>query len=226
MRKKNLRILSLALAILLLAVVALPTTAYAAPQDKAQVEQQIKNIYRSARRYFNRTSFDGYCGAYTSAQVYFLGITSKLIGGDGKHQYDTYARMEYTDCGFRIKAYPAQAYTLKGALDTITKNGTVDAYNILVGFEKSRSAAGRRYGHASFIHAILDGTVYFSECYDVGIKNKYYKEGSMIALSIDDYAKYYAETTVQLDGVIHFGLKTYAESCKFFPASFRKSPLT
>lgn len=210
----------MALAILLVAAIALPSPVYAAPQDKTQVEQQIKNIYRNARRYFGRTSFDGFCGAYVSAQVYLLGITSQLIGGDGKDQYNTYARMEYTDCGYRVKAYPAQAYTLQGALNTITQNGNVDAYNILVGFEKTRSSAGRRYGHASFIHAILDGIVYFSECYDVGIKNKYYKEGSTIALPIDEYAKYYSETTLQLDGVIHFGLKTYAERCTFYSSSF------
>ena len=220
MHKKNLRILSLALAILLLASVVIPTRVEAVAITENEITQQIKDTYKKALKFFGRKSFDGYCGAYVSVQVYLMGITGQLIGGDGNQQYDTYKNMKYTDTGYRVTTYPASVYTLKEALNAITLNGTKDAYNIIVGFQRSRSAAGQKYGHASVVHAILDGKVYFSESYDVGIKNKYYREGTPIVLSIDDFCSYYAATTTQLDGVVYFGLKTYADQCTYYSASF------
>ena len=220
MHKKNLRFLSLALAILLVATIAIPTPVNATPLDATQIKTQIKNTYKKVLRYFGRSSLDGYCGAYVSGQLYMMGINTDLIGGDGKDQFDTFKRMEYTSGGYRVQAYPASAYDLRTALNTITKNGTQDAYNILVGYQKTRSTAGKRYGHATVIHAILDGMVYFSESYSIVYKGQRYKEGAAVTLSIDDFAKYYASTTTQLDGVIYFGLKTYAESCTFYSASY------
>ena len=219
MLKKNLRILSLALAILLMATAVTPPPVDAAALDSAQIKTQIKNTYKKVARFFGRNSMDGYCGAYVSGQLYMMGINKDLIGGDGKDQYDTFKNLTFTSGGYRVKAYPASAYDLKTALNTITKNGTQNAYNILVGFQKTRSSAGQRYGHATVIHAILDGKVYFSESYDMGYKGKSYREGTPVVLSINDFAAYYAATTTQLDGVIHFGLKTYAESCTFYSAS-------
>ena len=220
MLKKNLRILSLALAILLMATAVTLPPVDAAALDSAQIKTQIKNTYKKVARFFGRNSMDGYCGAYVSGQLYMMGINKDLIGGDGKDQYDTFKNLTFTSGGYRVKAYPASAYDLKTALNTITKNGTQNAYNILVGFQKTRSSAGQRYGHATVIHAILDGKVYFSESYDMGYKGKSYREGTPVVLSINDFAAYYAATTTQLDGVIHFGLKTYAESCTFYSASF------
>lgn len=220
MHKKTLRILSLALAILLVASIAVPTKVEAVAITDTEITQQIKTVYKNALKYFRRSSFDGYCGAYVSVQVYLMGITGQLIGGDGNQQFDTYKNMAYTDTGYRVKTYPASAYTLKDALNTITQNGTRDAYNILVGFQRTRSTAGKKYGHATVVHAILDGKAYFSESYSVSIKGKYYKEGSPIVLSIDDFCNYYASTTTQLDGVVHFGLKTYADKCTYYSASY------
>ena len=219
MCKKLRRILSLALAILLMVTALLPTPATAVGNDADSIKQQIKRVYKKARSYFGRDSFDGYCGMFVSGQMYFLGISTSMIGGDGNQQYDTYARMKYTSGGYRVKAYPARAYTLLEALNKITNNGTEDAYNILVGFEKTKSTLGKRYGHASVIHAILDGTVYFAESYEVRMGGRTYPEGTPISCSIEEYCRYFASTTTQLDGVIHFGLKTYTEKCKIYSAS-------
>lgn len=220
MRRTPLRILSLALAILLVAIMATPVNVEAVALTDTEITQQIKTTYKSALKYFRRSSFDGFCGAYVSVQIYLMGITSQLIGGDGNQQFDTYKRMDYTDMGYRVKAYPASGYTLKQALNTITQDGTRDAYNILVGYQKTKSTAGKKYGHATVVHAILDGKVYFSESYRVAYKSKSYKEGAPIVLSIDDFCSYYAATTTQLDGVIWFGLKTYADGCKSYSASY------
>ena len=220
MHKKTLRILSLALAILLVAILGTPVKVEAVAITNTEITQQIKTVYKNALKYFHRSSLDGYCGAYVSVQIYLMGITSQLIGGDGNQQFDTYKNMNYTDTGYRVRTYPASAYTLKQALNTITQDGTRDAYNILVGYQKTRSVAGKKYGHATVVHAILDGMVYFSESYKVVYKGKTYKEGAPIVLSIDDFCNYYASTTTQLDGVVYFGLKTYADSCTYYSASY------
>lgn len=220
MRNNILRILSLALAILLVASIGTPVKVDAAAITDEEITQQIKTVYKKSLKYYHRNSFDGFCGAYVSVQIYMMGITGKLIGGDGNQQFDTYKNMTYTDTGYRVRTYPASAYTLKQALNTITQDGTQDAYNILVGFQRTRSAAGQKYGHATVVHAILDGKVYFSESYNVVYKGKSYKEGAPIVLSIDDFCNYYASTTTQLDGVVYFGLKTYADKCTYYSASY------
>lgn len=219
MCKKIRRILSLALAILLMVTALLPAPVIAAGKDADAVKQQIRTIYKKARSYFGRDSFDGFCGMFVSGQLYFLGISTSMIGGDGNDQYDTYSHMKYTSGGYRVKAYPARRYTLQQALNDITHNGTRDAYNILVGFEKTKSTLGKRYGHASVIHAILDGTVYFTESYEVRMNGKTYPEGTPISCSIAEYCRYFESTTTEFDGVIYFGLKSYTEKCKVYSAN-------
>lgn len=219
MNKKILRLLSMVLVLLMVASAALPASVSAAPTTGEEVKQQIKSTYKKAKSYYGWDSFDGYCGALVNVQLYLLGITEKVIGADGKDAYDTFKNLSVTSGGFSVKAYPARLYTLKSALNEITKNGTQNAYNILVGFEKTRSVLGRRYGHACMIHAIIDGTVYYVESYDVTMKGTRYSEGTPLSASIEDFAAYYASTTTQFDGVIYFGLKTYADSCTEYSSS-------
>lgn len=219
MCKKILRILSQALALLLVISVAVPAPVTAAATSADEIVQQIKTTYKKARSYFGRNSFDGWCGAFVTAELYLLGITAQPVGFDGKDAYNAFNRKSVTSGGYSIKAYPAKAYSLRSALNDITKNGTQDVYNILVGFEKTPSTLGRRYGHAVVIHAIIDGKVYFVESYDVKLNGKRYAEGTPISCSISDFCDYYAGTTTQLDGVIYFGLKTYADKCVDYSAS-------
>lgn len=219
MCKKILRILSLALAIILVITVAVPAPATAATTKADEIKQQIRSTYKKARSYYGWSSFDGFCGALVNAELYILGITSKVIGTDGKDAYNAFNRLSVTCGGYSVKAYPARKYSLSAALNEITQNGTKDAYNILVGFEKTKSTLGRKYGHACVIHAIIDGTVYFVESYDMNLKGRHYPEGTPISCSIQEYCDYYASTTTQLDGVIHFGLKTYADNCVRYSSS-------
>ncbi|MBQ7416120.1 MAG: InlB B-repeat-containing protein [Oscillospiraceae bacterium] len=219
MRKRTLRLLAMVLALLLMISVVPTPAATAAPTTGEEVIQQIKSTYKKAKAYYGWDSFDGYCGALVNVQLHLLGITKEVIGADGRDAYDAFKNLTVTTGGYSVKAYPAKLYTLKAALNEITKNGTQDAYNILVGFEKTRSVLGRRYGHACVIHAILDGTVYFVESYDATINGVRYPEGTPLTATIEEFAAYYASTTTQFDGVIHFGLKTYADSCKRYPSN-------
>ena len=217
MYKKILRILSAMLVVLLILSVC-PVQETAAVQSKEdRICQQITDTYAKALKILGYSSFRGYCGAFVNSHVYLMGITTSFPWGNGNQQYDNYVGQTYSSGGFRIEALSAQKYTLKDALNTLTQNGTVDVYNVIVGFQRTNTTAGRLYGHAAFVHAIIDGKVYYSESYSTTINGKYYSEGTPIVLTIEQFSKYYGGWTT-FEGVIHFGLKTYQEKCEFFPA--------
>jgi hypothetical protein len=147
-----------------------------------------------------------------------MGITTSLVRNHGNTQFDCYSAQTITSGGYRVRAYPASQYTLEEALNHICENGTKDAYNIVVGFQKTKTSAGSRYGHALLVHAILDGTVYFMESFAMTVNGKRHPEGTMIQCSIPDFVAYYKRTTVSLDGVIYFGTKSYADLCRTYPS--------
>ena len=219
MNKKILRILSLALTLLLMIQLVLPTPATAAGSTPEMIKQQIVDTYKKARAFYGWNTFKGFCGALTNVQLHLLGITKEVIGADGRDAYDAFCNLSVTSGGYGVKAYSGRVYTLKSALNAITKNGTEDAYNILVGFEKSPTVLGRRFGHSLMIQAIIDGTVYYMESYDVYLRGNRYPEGTPLTASIDEFDEYYAMTTTQFDGVIHFGLKTYADGCSRYSSN-------
>lgn len=217
MHKKILRIASVLL-ILLSIISMLPTTASSVATTEAErISELVTSTYKQALKRTGRSSFHGYCGAAVDWQMQVLGITTKVVGTDGNDKYDRYKNMEYTSGGYKVKAYSAKKYNLEAALNAITENGTVNAYNIMVGFQKTNTSAGRKYGHAVFIYGIIDGMVYFTESYGITIGGKYYAEGKCVVTSIAQFAKSY-NSWCKYEGLIHFGLKTYQEECFFLNA--------
>lgn len=210
------RILSLLLAFVLVFAL-IPVSASAAGKGSADIEQQIKSTYRTALRRTGKSSFNGFCGSFVNWQTCILGIDDHVYGCDGKDEYDMYKRLGITTGGYRVKCYPAGQYDLRSALNAITNNGTVDAYNILVGFQRTNTEEGSIYGHAVLIHAILGGEVYFAESYTCSIGGKYWSEGAPIRVSIDTFCNYYNAWTV-FDGIAYFGVKSYADLCAEYPA--------
>lgn len=203
----------------LLAALVMPTRVEAASADKVQqIQQQITTTYRTALRRSGIGSFNGWCGSLVNWQTLLLGIDQQMYGCDGKNEFDLYRNMDTTTGGYRIKTYSASEYTLLSALNEITNNGTTDAYNILVGFERTNTEMGSIYGHAMLIHAILDGQVYFTECYSTSLGGQYWAEGAPISCSIETFCDYYNAWTV-FDGIAYFGVKNYADTCEEYPAS-------
>ena len=219
MGRKLSRILSAVLAMLILVAALVPASTSLAAPSEGDIIKQIRKTYKKALSSFDKDSFDGYCGSLVNSQLYILGITAGTVHNNGNEEYDEYCDQDVTSGGFRVKAYPARRFTLREALLDITQNGTRDAYNVLVGFERTKSVAGRRYGHAVFVHGIFDGMVYFVESYDLRMNGTTYPEGSPIICSIEDFCDYYASTTVELDGVIEFGLKDYEDHCDRYSAN-------
>ena len=209
----KIRVVSLLLALCVaLSVLLTPALASAAGVEAAQIEKQIRDTYRAALRGSGRYSFNGYCASMVNWQTYLLGIDTYVVGADGKDEYDHYAALNTTTGGYKVKAYPAPQYTLLTALNEITANGTRDAYNILVGFQRTNTREGSIYGHALLIHAILDGTVYFAECFTASLDDKLWAEGDAIHCSIETFCDYYARWTT-FEGVVSFGIKSYADVC-------------
>ena len=212
----KIRVISLLL-VIALALIMLPATASAAGADAQAIQKQIESTYRTAQWRSGKSSFNGYCGSLVNWQTYILGIDQSKYGCDGKNEFDLYSQLGMTTGGYRVESYPASRYTLKEALNAITRNGTVDAYNIMVGFQRTNTQQGSIYGHALLIHGIIDGVVYFVECYSTSLGGRYWPEGSAISCSIDTFCDYYNRWTV-FDGIAYFGLKTYADACEVYPA--------
>ena len=226
MRIRLLKLVSLVLALLLTMSVFIPGTVRAQESTPEQIRQQITRSYSKALSLFGRSSFHGYCGPLTGYQIYLLGITTQPYLRSGKDFYDIFCEQTITSGGYGVQAYPASQWTLREALDDITENGTKDVYNILVGYQATPSASGSKYGHSTFIHAIIDGQVYFMDSYNMRINGTRYPEGSPVSCSIADYCAHYKKTTTKLDGVVYFREAEYVDACTLHPSSFYAAALT
>ena len=194
MRKKLLSI-ALAIVVILAALPYFSTPSFAA-LSVSEVKAQITDTYQKARSRNSGNSFDGWCGAYVGQQLQILGINTTLVAPNGNGHYDAYTGLSETTGGYKVTCYPASSYSITSALNAITANG--NAYNILIGFEKGYQ--GNPLGHCLFIHAIIDGTVYYSESFAFNS----YGEGSVIAQSISWVDSFYARNGYTLDGVVYF----------------------
>ena len=162
---------------------------------------QIKSTYSAAKKRARRKSFKGRCGSYVNHQLVLLGINEKYICANGNREYDIYCKKEQSSGGYTIHAFSAKKYSLKSALLAIEKQDP-NARNILVGFQRGTSKAGKKYGHTLFIHGIENGMVYFSDSFAQKVNGKKYKEGAPIVCSIETFAKLYRR--YKFDGVIWF----------------------
>lgn len=214
----KIRVISLLLVLVLVfSCIPAPASAESEEISVSAIQKQIKTIYRQALRRTGRNSFHGYCGTIVGWQIYLLGIDTKLHIADGNRMYDLYSKDSITSGGHRTKKYPASSYTLEESLNAITNNGQKDAYNIMVGFQRTNTTAGKIYGHAVMIHAIIDGRVYFMECYNMSVGGRSWAEGSAVSCTIAEFAKYYDRWTT-FEGTLYFGLKNYAGACLEYPS--------
>ena len=195
---------------LALLVSAIPCASSAAETEESRIRTQIQRVYRRVLYATGRSSLNGYCGLMSSYQLWALGITPYPVTYDGNNMYDYYAKGEPVVNGYTVQAYPVSEYSLEEALNLISYCGTRNVYNILVGFQRTNTTAGRRYGHAMVIHAILDGTVYFVEGFHTSIGGA---EGNVLTCSIKEFADFYNPWTTY-EGLVVFGNKAYTDGCQ------------
>ena len=136
MHKKILRIAALLLVVLTFVSMLPATETVAASSEAERISALAESTYRQALKRAKRSSFHGWCGAAVDWQMQLLGITTKMVGSNGNDKFDQYRYKDYTSGGYRITALAKKQYNLEAALNALTDNGTKNAYNILVGFQK------------------------------------------------------------------------------------------
>lgn len=209
------RVLIMVLAVAML-VSAVPAYAEGVQTEEMSIIQRIETDYKAILEATEKESLYGYCGLMVGWQVFLMGITKEIHGDSGNKQYDYYCEAPYTTGGYRITPYSAEDYTLQEALYAVTDNGNRNAYNVLVGFEKTTTEAGQIHGHSVFIYAILDGTVYFTEGFGTPWSEE---EGHVLTLTIPQFVNYYDSWT-EFEGVVEFGKKDLAMSTTRYSANF------
>ena len=208
------RILTAVLAlVLLVSGFAMPVNAATTNKDKA-LRQKITQTYKRLRASNGYSSYHGYCGKMAAYTLYYLGIDKKVDVHNGKDEYDAYKNLKVTTGGYKVKTYPATKYNLEEALNAISEGGTKDVYNLLVGFQRTNTEAGQKFGHAVVIYGILDGNVYFTESFATALGGQ---EGTPVVCTIKEFATSYNKWTT-FEGIIYFGTKCYADFCTYYPA--------
>jgi len=198
---------------MLLSVLAFPAGA-ATNSEETALRQKITKTYKRLRASNGYDSYNGYCGKMAAYTLYHLGIDKQVHSHNGKDEYDAYENLKKTTGGYAVKTYPSPEYNLEEALNAISEGGTKDVYNILLGFHRTNTTAGRKYGHALVVYGILNGNVYFTESFSTALGGK---EGTPTVCSIQKFADYYNKWTT-FEGAIYFGTKSYADFCTYYPA--------
>ncbi len=201
------------LASAVLLVCLLPVNAAAASSAEEQrIREQIRTTYRKTLASSGRESLHGYCGVMAGWELYHLGVTKTAVTHNGNDMYDVLRISDQISEGYSAECYSAKDYTIEEALNAITSNGTKDAYNIMVGFQWTRTAAGSLYGHVTIIHAVLNGNVYYTE----GFITPYGADPSQaMVCTIAQFAEYY-NSWASFEGMIHFGSGNRIAGCEAY----------
>lgn len=209
---KALRRLAAAMLAVFLFISLLPAPAMAEEPTAEEIKSQITSIYKKAKSRSRKSSFSGMCGSLVNWQAYLLGIDSSLAHWNGKDEYNKRAAEDFTDTGYYVRCFPDDDYSLEGALNAITLNGTRNAYNLVVGFQWTKTSAGKKYGHTCFIHAILDGVVYYVESDPLRVNGRYYAAGKIITATISEFAADYRSWT-DFEGIVEYIKAPYEDRC-------------
>lgn len=199
--------------ILLVSGFAMSANAAAANKGTA-LRQKITQTYKRLRASNGYNSYHGYCGKMAAYTLYHLGVDKRVNVHNGKDEYDAYKNLSVTTGGYKVSTYPASKYSLEEALNAISEGGTRDVYNLLVGFQRTNTAAGQKFGHAVVIYGILDGKVYFTESFATSLGGQ---EGTPVVCTIKEFADSYNRWTT-FEGIIYFGTKSYVDFCAYYPA--------
>ncbi len=156
------------------------------PKTVYDIINQIENIYELKKG----KSFKDMCGVYVTFQLKALGIFSdaKSYCGNGNAWYSGVSQQHIAG-NYTLKKYPGAH-----CLENIIRDHGNSVYNIVVSFSKGR------FGHVMFIHAIINGRIYFSDSY----KFNNIEPRKLHVLSIPGFKKHYAGKGYSFIGALHF----------------------
>lgn len=141
---------------------ATPAASTSTAISPAAVKQQIKSTYQTAFRMRGK-SFNGWCGQYVTYQLHALGIINKDrdsdCWGNGNQWYNSVKSGKTTTGYTKTKLAGG-----KNCLANIVKTYG-DVQNIVISYPHAYGYTRNDPGHVVFIHAVINNTVYYSECY-------------------------------------------------------------
>lgn len=178
-------------------------------KDKVKtVQTQIKDTYVKARKMSGRSSFNGWCGSYVRYQLAALGIINIKkdwdCNGNGNKFFGK-VKAGKTSTGY--KKVRSKEYRLADVVKKYGKNVS----NILISYTHQYGASDKRpgAGHVVFIHAVINGKVYYSESYSESYKDKKgekktIKEGSVRIKTVKDFDALYTKLYGKAKGAVYF----------------------
>lgn len=139
--------------------------------------------------------YDGWCGQYAHDIAVTLKILSpRSASYNGKDWYYGYTKGTHRNIlndGWEYECFPGES-----CIDDLLKKYNGRAYNFIMSMENSGP-----YGHAVFINAIIDDTVYFSDSYN----SKFARNKRMAVVPLDEFKKYFiGGNNFERTGLIHF----------------------
>lgn len=163
----------------------------------AELQTYGRQVYTSAKSYFNRRSFSGYCGTYVKCQLRAMGIFDNQfdLHGNGNQWYSNFENITKTSGGYYV-------YKESGSdcIAKLTEKYGDNLKNIVLSFP-IQSGYSARYpgaGHAFVLYEIRDGIAYYSESF--GFSS--YREGEVIAEDIDSLMERYTRRHGNIIGCV------------------------
>jgi len=180
--------------IMIMSVTTAHAQFYPVPSELSEYGQ---NVYSSARSYFKRGSFSGYCGSYVRCQLRAMGVFVNQfdVYGNGNQWYSNFADVEKTSGGYYV-------YRESGAncIDKLREKYGDNLSNIVLSFpiQAGYSASRPGAGHAMVIYELRGDIAYYSESFGFGE----FREGQVIAEDIDSLLKRYARRHGNVTGCV------------------------
>lgn len=187
--------------IFLFFIITLLFTSSVKAQSISDVDIYI-NTTEEAQQLFEYTyenlpdNYDGYCGTYVHDMAVVLGIMKPESGSyDGQIWFNSYKNK--TGRIMLSNNWTYECFEGEQCLNDILKKYNNEVYNLIFSMENTGP-----YGHAVFVNAIIDDTVYFTESYDTQFASN--KQMSIIPL--ETFIAYYFESNNCFcnGGIIHF----------------------
>lgn len=164
-----------------------------------EVTQQITETYQAIYARNGYSSFSGMCGMFVRCSVEQRGLTSSWeLSGNGNQWFPKMQQLSKT----------SQGYTIETAAGTncidqlIAAHNGRNLYDIVVGFSQGMGSQGKLYGHVLFIHAVINGVIYYCESFNSSILGA--PEGGVLRKTITEFKNYYLNSGCVFAGAGHF----------------------
>lgn len=155
-----------------------------------QIRNQVEHLYRLKKG----KNYKGLCGLYVAFQLKALGIfpESRSFYGNGNTWYRGVGS-QHISKSYILKKYPGAL-----CLENIVQENGSPVYNIVL------CTNNGRYGHVLFIHAIINGRMYFTDSF----KFHNIEAGKLHIMNISNFINRYLGKGHTFLGALYFKEKS------------------